>query len=60
MAQAPEGSALDALITLEEAQLARYCRSIKVEGVIAQTVTLELAAGQSLWCSKGSLMISSW
>jgi uncharacterized protein (AIM24 family) len=59
MDQQPQGSALESLITLEEAQLARYCRAIEVDGVIAQTATLELAAGQTLWCSKGSLMAYS-
>ena len=52
-------SVLNALINLEEQELARYCRSIKVEGVIAQTVDLTLNKGQSLWVSRGSLMAYS-
>lgn len=54
-----QGTVLDALISLEEAELARYCRSIKIDGVIAQTVTLDLSAGQTMWASKGSLMAHS-
>lgn len=47
---------LDALVHLEEEELARYCRSIQIEGTIAQTVRLSLEAGQTLWASKGSLL----
>lgn len=53
------GSVLEALITLERDQLAKYCRDIRVDGVIAQTVTLDLAKGQSLWCSRGALLAYS-
>ena len=52
-------SVLNALIALEEQELARYCESIKVEGVIAQTVDLTLRKGQTLWVSRGSLMAYS-
>ncbi|MEO0600446.1 MAG: AIM24 family protein [Myxococcota bacterium] len=47
---------LDALVTLEEEELRRYCRSISIDGVIAQTVQIGLDRGQSLWCSRGSLL----
>lgn len=49
-------SVLDALVHLEEAELQQYCRSVSVDGVIAQTVTLVLDRGQQLWASKGSLL----
>ncbi|MEL6178590.1 MAG: AIM24 family protein [Myxococcota bacterium] len=52
-------SVLDALVALEHEQLARYCDSISVDGVIAQTVTLSLGRGQHLWCSRGSLLAYS-
>lgn len=51
-----ERGVLDALVALEEEELSRYCRSIQIEGVIAQTVRLSLEQGQSLWASKGSLL----
>lgn len=47
---------LEALVTLEAEELSRYCRSIQIEGVIAQTVRLSLDRGQSLWASRGSLL----
>jgi uncharacterized protein (AIM24 family) len=50
------GSVLDALETLERDELANYCESISVDGVIAQTCTIGLRRGQTLWCSKGSLL----
>ena len=46
---APPGSVLDALVTVEEHVLARYCRGFSIDGVIAQTVTIDLSAGQTLW-----------
>lgn len=49
-------SVLDALITLERAELAQYCESISVDGVIAQTASLGFKKGQALWCAKGSLL----
>ncbi|MBH25608.1 MAG: TIGR00266 family protein [Myxococcales bacterium] len=52
-------SVLDALVALEHEQLARYCDSISVDGVIAQTVTLELGRNQNIWCSRGSLLAYS-
>ncbi len=52
----PKGGVMDALMTLERDELARYCRSIQVDGVIAQTVRLTLEAGQTLWASRGSLL----
>ncbi|MEN0065010.1 MAG: AIM24 family protein [Myxococcota bacterium] len=49
-------SILDALVTLEKDELRQYCHSISIEGIIAQTVQIGLNQGQSLWCSKGSLL----
>jgi uncharacterized protein (AIM24 family) len=51
-----QGSVLDALVALEREELAKYCQSISVDGVIAQTCTIGLRRGQRLWCSKGSLL----
>ena len=51
-----QGSVLEALVTLEREELERYCRDIKIEGVIGQTAQITLGAGQSLWASRGSLL----
>lgn len=51
-----EGSVLDSLIKLEREELARYCREISIDGVIGQTAAITLGAGQTLWCSRGSLL----
>lgn len=51
-----DGSVLDALLTLEREELERYCRAITIDGVIGQTATITLGSGQSLWCSRGSLL----
>ena len=51
-----DGSVLDSLIRLEREELARYCRAITIDGVIGQTASITLGAGQTLWCSKGSLL----
>lgn len=56
---APKGSILDALENLEVEELANYCRSIEISGVIAQSVTVGLSTGQSLWASRGSLLAYS-
>lgn len=53
---AGSGSVMEALETLERDELARYCRSISIDGVIAQSASLELDRGQTLWASKGSLL----
>ena len=47
---------MDALNALEAEELARYVRSISIDGVIAQTVNLQLNRGQTLWASRGSLL----
>lgn len=47
---------MDALNSLESEELSRYVRSISIDGVIAQTVQMELAQGQALWASRGSLL----
>lgn len=50
------GSISEAFQTLERDELARYCRSIDIDGVIAQNARITLDRGQSLWASKGSLL----
>ena len=54
-----QGSAFTALMALEEQELANYCQSIQVDGVIAQTVKMKLRRGQTMWASRGSLMAYS-
>ncbi len=54
--RAASGSVMEAFQTLEREELSRYCRSISVDGVIAQTVSVELEQGQTLWCARGSLL----
>ncbi len=50
-----DGSVLEVLITRERAELARYCRDIR--GPRRDRADRHgLAAGQSLWCSRGSLL----
>lgn len=49
-------SVLNALMTLESEELSRYCREISIDGVIAQTLSLTLEQGQTLWASRGSLL----
>lgn len=56
MAEDEEGSILNALVHLEREELANYCESVEVGGVIAQTVSLTLNTGQSMWTSRGALM----
>lgn len=51
-----QGSILDALIKVEREELETYCRDFEVGGVIAQTASITLNKGQTLWCSKGSLL----
>jgi uncharacterized protein (AIM24 family) len=51
-----DGSVMAAFERLEEAELSRYCRSISVDGVIAQTVSIEFEQGQTLWAARGSLL----
>lgn len=58
-AGAPQGSILDALQHLERDKLARYCQDIRVDGVIAQSASIKLGLGQTMWCSRGSLMAYS-
>jgi uncharacterized protein (AIM24 family) len=47
---------MEALESLEREELARYCRSISIDGVIAQHVSLTLDRGQTLWAARGSLL----
>lgn len=56
MAASPQGSVLDALLELEASELARYCESVSVDGVIAQTARLVLRPGQTAWLSRGALL----
>jgi uncharacterized protein (AIM24 family) len=56
MGEEKQESVLDALIALERTELAKYCEEISVDGAIAQTATLRLKKGQSLWSSKGCLL----
>ncbi len=51
-----EGTVLNALMTIETEELAHYCRGFAIDGVIAQTATIDLRKGQSMWCAKGSLL----
>jgi uncharacterized protein (AIM24 family) len=51
-----KSSVMAALEELEIDELRDYCRDISVNGVIAQTVSLSFEQGQSMWCSKGSLI----
>lgn len=53
---AQKGSVMEAFETLETDELSRYCQSIQVDGVIAQTLSVELNRGQTLWCARGSLV----
>ena len=59
-----QGSILGALEHLERDKIARYCESMTVDGVIAQSASIRLRSGQTLWCSRGSLMVvlrpSTW
>lgn len=54
--QPRQGSVLTALENLEREELAQYCESISIDGAIAQSVTLTLRRGQTLWASRGSLL----
>ncbi|MEC9399480.1 MAG: AIM24 family protein, partial [Myxococcota bacterium] len=54
-----QGSVLDALEHLELDVLQRYCEDITINGVIAQTVSIKLGQGQSIWASRGSLLAYS-
>lgn len=56
----PDGTVLQALVHLEREELANYCQDIEISGVIAQTTTITLRRGQSLWCSRGSLLAYSF
>lgn len=53
---ADQGSIREALETLERDELARYCRDISIDGVIAQSVSLGLDRSHRLWAAKGSLL----
>ncbi len=54
-----EESILSALVEIERDELAKYCTSITMNGEIAQSATITLAKGQTLWASKGSLLAYS-
>ncbi len=59
VAKPAKSSVLTALENLERDELAHYCESISIDGVIAQSVSLRLRQGQSFWASKGSLLAYS-
>lgn len=50
------GSVLDAFHELEVEQLARYCASISINGEIAQSLSVQLDRGQTMWESRGGLL----
>lgn len=50
------GDVLKQLIAIEESEIARYVDSFSVDGAIAQVVNVGLKPGQTLWCSRGSLL----
>lgn len=54
--KAADDSIMAAFEELEIAELSHYCRSISVDGVIAQTVSIELEQGQTLWAARGALL----
>lgn len=54
-----QGSVLKALTEIEYEELARYCESFEIGGVIAQSLTIKLRPGESMWASRGSLMAYS-
>ncbi len=54
-----KGSILNALEHLERDKLAEFCQDITIDGVIAQSATITLNRGQTLWSSRGSLMAYS-
>jgi uncharacterized protein (AIM24 family) len=49
-------SVLEQLVTLEKDALERYCESVAMSGVIAQTARFSFQAGQSMWVSRGGLL----
>lgn len=51
-----KGSVLATLSEIEYDELAKYCESFEIGGVIAQSLTVKLREGQSLWASRGALM----
>lgn len=51
-----EDTVLDQFKQLERDELIKYCKSISVDGVVAQTATLQFEPGQSMWTSKGTLI----
>jgi len=49
-------AALQALLALDEEELEQYCRSIEIDGTIAQVLRLRLNKDQALWVSRGGLL----
>lgn len=54
-----EGTILDQLIRVERAELEKYCESVEISGVIAQTASFVLRRGQSMWVTRGGLLAYS-
>jgi uncharacterized protein (AIM24 family) len=50
------GEVLKQLVAIEASEIARYVESFAVDGAIAQVVTVGMKPGQTLWCSRGSLL----
>lgn len=48
-----------ALEELEAGKLAQYAQHVSVDGVLAQTISVQLRQGQSMWASKGSILAHS-
>jgi uncharacterized protein (AIM24 family) len=57
--QGRSGGVLEAMRHIEEGQIAQYCSDFTVDGVIAQSVSLTLNQGQSLWAARGALLAYS-
>ncbi|NCG17966.1 MAG: TIGR00266 family protein [Rhodobacterales bacterium] len=49
-------SVLDQLIHIERDEIAKYCAGMSVNGTIAQTASVTLNKGQTLWASNGGLL----
>lgn len=50
------GDILKALVEIEHHEIAKYCQSLSIDGELAQSVSIRLNQGQSIWASRGSLL----
>lgn len=55
-AMTKQGSVMRALEQLEHHEIAKYCQELQIDGQIAQSVTVTLGTGQSLWSARGCLL----